>query len=100
MDGRSAGWPRSSLQWGNRMRHMRPLCSHCIYWVTDRPSGQATVGHCHRFPPTVMLHPENATILQKFPATDHHQWCGEWSDDDSKLVAAARGLVMKSAQNV
>lgn len=48
-----------------------------------------TAGHCHRFPPSVHINPTSGTIVQKFPTTDHRHWCGEWSDDDRKLVDAA-----------
>jgi len=40
---------------------------------------------------------ETGTIVQKLPTTDHHQWCGEWSDDDSRLAAAVRRSVMDNA---
>lgn len=78
------------------MRHRRPHCSHCMYWVPEVTSKPATVGHCHRFPPDVMISPTSGTIVQKFPTTDHQHWCGEWSDDDARLVEGARRVLAQT----
>ena len=72
------------------MRHLRPLCKYCVYWMVDSSSPTSTAGHCHRSPPGIYINPTSGVVVQKFPSTDHHQWCGEWSDDDSRLVEAAR----------
>jgi hypothetical protein len=80
------------------MRHLRPVCSRCIYWIADSAASAPTTGHCHRNPPGVFALPESGTIVQKFPSTDHHQWCGEWSDDDSYLAEAARRAILNSAR--
>ena len=76
------------------MSDLRPVCSQCIYWTTDHTSRTPTAGHCHRFPPGVYISP-NGTVVQKFPMTDRGAWCGEWSDDDSRLMAAARRSVSR-----
>lgn len=76
------------------MRRLRPVCNQCAFWNAE-PSGQ--VGHCHRFPPTLYVNAESSSVQQRFPVTDHHQWCGEWNGDDSKLVEAARRSVLKRA---
>jgi hypothetical protein len=80
------------------MRHLRPLCSHCIYWLPDSSGTAATVGHCHRFPPGIYVNPQTGTVVQKFPTTDHHHWCGEWNGDDSKLTEAVRQTALQSAK--
>ena len=79
------------------MRHLRPVCARCIYWVAESAAGTATIGLCHRFPPSVFALAETGTIVQKMPTTDHHQWCGEWSDDDSRFLDAVRRTVMDNA---
>ena len=76
------------------VHHVRPTCSHCVYWVGDHTVGSSTVGHCHRFPPGIYVHPESGTVVQKFPSTDHHRWCGEWTDDESSLLEAAKRSVV------
>lgn len=76
---------------------VRPTCSHCVYWVNDHQADPPTVGHCHRFPPGVTVNPETGTIVQKFPATDRRQWCGEWSDDAETLAAAAKRSLIDAA---
>ena len=78
---------------------VRPTCSHCVYWVSDHAANPPTVGHCHRYPPGVYINPQTGTIVQKFPSTDHHHWCGEWSDDDAGLVEAAKRSVIDAATN-
>jgi len=80
------------------MRRLRPLCSHCVYWNPDTTASPPTVGHCHRNPPGLYINPQTNVLVQKFPATDHHQWCGEWSADDAHLVEAARRLIVSSAR--
>lgn len=80
------------------MRHLRPLCSHCIYWVADHTANPATAGHCHRYPPGVYVNPQSGTIVQKFPTTDHHHWCGEWNGDESRLIDAVKKMAAENAQ--
>ena len=82
------------------MRHLRPLCSHCVYWIADKTANPPTAGHCHRFPPGIYVNPQTGTVIQKFPTTDHHHWCGEWDGDDTKLVEAAQNLAVKHAEKV
>lgn len=77
------------------MRRLRPVCNQCAYWMAEA-SGH--VGHCHRNPPTLYVNPESNAVQQRFPVTDHHQWCGEWMGDESRLVDAARHSVLKRAQ--
>lgn len=79
------------------MRHLRPVCSQCVYWIGERST---VVGHCHRHPPAIVVNPETGTVSQRFPTTDHQQWCGEWKGDETELVAAARQCVVKRAQTV
>jgi hypothetical protein len=78
------------------MRHLRPLCSHCVYWLADNTANPPTVGHCHRFPPGVVISPQG-TVVQKFPSTDHRHWCGEWSDDAARLIEAAKRIAVSRA---
>ena len=77
--------------------YLRPNCAHCIYWVGEHTADPATVGHCHRFPPGIHVNQQTGTVVQKFPTTDHHQWCGEWSDDDAGLQLAARRTIVDAA---
>ena len=79
------------------MHRLRPICAHCVYWSADTTAQPPTVGHCHRLPPGIYINPETGTVVQKFPATDHHQWCGEWSDDETALVEGARRIIARSA---
>ncbi len=76
---------------------VRPTCLHCIFWVSDHTSDPPTVGHCHRFPPGVTVNPETGVIVQKFPTTERRQWCGEWSDDEEALAAAAKRTMIHAA---
>ena len=78
------------------MSELRPVCTHCIYWMTDHTSTTPTAGHCHRYPPGVYIS-HNGTVVQKFPMTDRGQWCGEWSDDASGLEQAARRSLVRHA---
>ena len=78
-------------------KYMRPICTHCVYWVHDQTGGPVTVGHCHRFPPGIYVNPTTGTVVQKFPWTDHHHWCGEWSDDDTDLLDAAKRSIVDVA---
>ena len=80
------------------MRHLRPLCSHCIYWVADNTANPPTMGHCHRNPPGIYINPQSGTVVQKFPSTDHHQWCGEWNGDESQLLDAVRQMAVENAK--
>ncbi|NRG18930.1 hypothetical protein HPQ64_14650 [Rhizobiales bacterium] len=70
------------------MKKLRPTCSHCIYWTEDHTADPATAGHCHRYPPGIYINPQSGVVVQKFPTTDHHHWCGEWNGDDTRLVQA------------
>ena len=79
------------------MGHLRPQCSHCIYWVTDPSVHKATVGHCHRYPPGLHVNPQTGTVIQRFPATDHHHWCGEWNCDESWIDEALHQMTVKTA---
>lgn len=81
------------------MKRLRPTCRHCMYWIADATSETSTAGHCHRYPPGVFIKPETGVIVQKFPMTDHHQWCGEWSDDDATLVDAARRALSQAVSH-
>ena len=74
------------------MRAMRPTCSHCIFWLTERVGGTATSGHCHRYPPGIYINPHTGTVVQKFPATDRHHWCGEWDGDEDRWMDALRTM--------
>jgi hypothetical protein len=78
------------------MHHLRPNCSHCIYWAVDNTANPPTAGHCHRYPPGVTINPKTGIVLQKFPTTDRHHWCGEWSGDDSRFVEALRQIAAES----
>lgn len=79
------------------MRRLRPLCSHCVYWMADRTANPPTSGHCHRYPPGIYVNPQSGVVVQKFPTTDHRHWCGEWSDDDTRLSEAARCAAVSKA---
>jgi hypothetical protein len=70
-----------------------------VYWVPDHTADPATVGHCHRFPPPVYVNAHTGTVVQKFPSTERHHWCGEWSNDEESLLAAARSSVVKAASS-
>ena len=74
--------------------YLRPNCSHCVYWVSDHTGNPPTAGHCHRYPPGVYINPQTGTVVQKFPTTDHHHWCGEWSDDEQRLAEAAKRTIV------
>ncbi len=74
--------------------YIRPTCSHCMYWSHEGSKEVATVGHCHRYPPGIHVNPQTGTVIQKFPTTEKHHWCGEWSDDDQVLQDAARRSVL------
>jgi hypothetical protein len=80
------------------MRRLRPTCARCVYWVSDQSSETSAAGRCHRFPPSVFALPGTGTIVQKFPTTEHGQWCGEWSDDDSRLTAAVHRSLLENAR--
>ena len=80
------------------MNLIRPRCFRCVYWSVDTASGNATVGHCHRYPPGVYVNPQSGTVVQKFPTTERNHWCGEWNDDDSKLQYAARQTIAAVAE--
>jgi len=80
------------------MRRLRPLCSHCVFWIADNTANPPTAGPCHGYPPGIYVNPQTGTVIQKFPTTDHHHWCGEWNGDETSLVDAAQKLVIKSAQ--
>jgi len=71
------------------MRHLRPLCGHCIFWKSE-DDPRSTVGHCHRYPPGVYVNPESGIVAQKFPTTDHKHWCGEWDGDKTRLDRMVR----------
>lgn len=79
------------------MRRLRPLCKTCVYWLPDGSAREPSAGHCHRFPPGVVVNPQSGVVVQKFPTTDHHHWCGEWSDDETRLLEAARRSVLGQA---
>lgn len=79
-------------------KHLRPMCGHCVYWVLDQAASTPTVGHCHRFPPGIYIMPENGTVVQKFPSLDHHQWCGEWSGDETRFAEAVKLSVAQSVR--
>ena len=68
-----------------------------MYWTEDHTAATPTVGHCHRYPPGVYINPQTGTVVQKFPSVDRHHWCGEWSDDDVLLVAAAKRTAIEEA---
>ena len=72
------------------MKHLHPLCSHCVFWEVDKTAVTPTAGHCHRYPPSVFANPKTGTIIQKFPSTDQHHWCGEWEGDESRLMQGVR----------
>lgn len=80
------------------MKHLRPICGKCIYWLEDHTSNPPTAGHCHRYPPGIYITPETGVVVQKFPMVDHHQWCGEWSDDEARFADAVRQSIAKSAK--
>jgi hypothetical protein len=70
-----------------------------VYWVPELTADPPSVGHCHRYPPGVFVNPQTGVIVQKFPATDPHHWCGEWSHDDSRVRAALSEVLARSQQN-
>jgi hypothetical protein len=72
------------------MRHLRPLCSQCIYWVVDRNANPRTTGHCHRYPPVISVNPNTGAVVQKFPTTTNQHWCGEWSHDEMRVTDGIR----------
>ena len=74
--------------------YLRPTCSHCVFWTPDLTADPATIGHCHRFPPAVYVNTQTSTVVQKFPHTERHHWCGEWTDDEGPLQEAAKRSVM------
>ena len=78
------------------MLNMRPNCSQCVYWVTDRSPDAATTGHCHRYPPAVSINPQSGTAVQKFPLTDRQNWCGEWSGDVVEWVEAFKKVTARA----
>jgi hypothetical protein len=77
------------------MRHLRPLCSSCVYWVAEHTAKPPSIGRCHRYPPGIYVNPQTGTVVQKFPSTEYHHWCGEWNADESRLVDAAKQIVEK-----
>ena len=79
------------------MHHLRPICARCVYWVEDHTAATNTVGHCHRYPPGIYVNQTNGIVIQKFPTTDRHHWCGEWSGDDARLKEAVRSSLAESA---
>jgi hypothetical protein len=79
------------------MHHLRPICARCVYWVEDHTSPTNTVGHCHRYPPGIYVNQANGVVIQKFPTTDRHHWCGEWSADDTKLMQGVRNSLADTA---
>ena len=79
------------------MHQMRPSCSACAYWVMDHTATPPTSGHCHRYPPGIYIDPRSSVVVQKFPTTDHHQWCGEWDGDQTRLAEAAKNSVLRAA---
>lgn len=72
------------------MRQLRPTCAQCVFWTIDNPGETATAGHCHRYPPGVYVNPQSGVVVQKFPSTDRHHWCGEWSSDEERWTEAFR----------
>jgi hypothetical protein len=79
------------------MKHMRPACSQCAYWVAEASGNPPITGHCHRYPPGVYVNSQTGVVVQKFPTTDHLHWCGEWQGDDQELVKAAHRALLKRA---
>ena len=80
------------------MHHMRPICARCVYWVEDHTAVTNTIGHCHRYPPSLYVNQANGVVIQKFPTTDRHHWCGEWSSDETKLKEAVRSSLAETAR--
>ncbi len=80
------------------MSLLRPHCAHCIYWMSDQAGPLYTSGHCHRYPPSVHVKPQTGSPVQKFPSTDHHQWCGEWDCDETWLEDAIHQTTVKNAE--
>lgn len=81
-----------------RHLHLRPLCAHCIYWKAEGAGRTASAGHCHRYPPGVYVNPQTGTVVQKFPTTDHHHWCGEWDGDESRFTEAVRKSTLERVE--
>jgi hypothetical protein len=79
------------------MRQLRPTCTHCIHWVADNTADTPTAGHCHRYPPGIFVNPQTGTIVQKFPTTDRHCWCGEWNGDEARWIEALHRLTASCA---
>lgn len=90
-------WNRTGMKIGGQVRTLRPTCIHCVYWVMDKAAEQGTVGHCHRFPPTFSINPQSGNVIQKYPTTDRHHWCGEWDDDDTRLVDGLKRIAALSS---
>jgi len=67
--------------------------------MMDHTVDPPTVGHCHRMPPGIYINPKSGTVVQKFPMTDRHQWCGEWKGDEAELVEAARQSTLLHARD-
>jgi hypothetical protein len=76
------------------MHVLRPTCGKCAYWVEDHTAVPPTAGNCHRFPPGIYIKPDDCVVVQKFPTTDRHQWCGEWCGSDEKLMDAVRSSML------
>lgn len=79
--------------------HLRPTCSRCVFWVEDHTAFPPTAGHCHRYPPGIFINPDSGVVVQKFPTTDHHHWCGEWSSDESRFQAGVHQAVAEVVEH-
>ena len=63
------------------------------HWAADKTVDPPVAGHCHRYPPGIYINPETGVVVQKFPMTDQHHWCGEWDPDGERLLSAVRRSV-------
>jgi hypothetical protein len=51
-----------------------PMCRTCSFFKPDK---EASLGECHRFPPTV-LPEDNGGVSFSFALTASDEWCGEY----------------------
>lgn len=79
------------------MSNQIPSCRTCPFWLevgVDETWNNASVGECHRFPPTPgqKLRDRVDVIYGDWPGVAASDWCGEHPDADawSQLAAAAR----------
>lgn len=78
----------------HHMHVLRPTCAECAYWVEDHTAVTPTAGTI-RSSSGIYVKPDDCVVVQKFPTTDRHQWCGEWCGSDDKLMDGVRQSVLE-----